>query len=105
MKTLIVAACAAFAILMGVDARAAEPAMGYGQTVYVNGQRGQVISRGTNQSRVVVETRDLRGRSTGTTTLSGYDMTFRRQLHSTTPSFVVGPRNGAELKTFRSRGY
>ena len=76
--------------------------LGYGSRAYVNGQRGQVISHAGNP---VIETRDFRGRSTGTTTLTGYDQVFRRVLNAVVPTFQVGPRNGAELKAFRSRGW
>jgi len=72
----------------------------YGQRVTVNGQRGQVISQGTNQHRgAVVETRSWNGQRS-THTLSGYDMVFRRQIHSSAahPSFVL-PNVGAIIRS------
>jgi hypothetical protein len=93
-------------ILDDTDLQLVTGGLGWGQTAYINGQRGQVIAPLPGKSgSTVVETRDFSGRSTGTTTLTPYDLNFRSQLHSVTPSFRVGPRNMHELNSLRSRGF
>ena len=75
-------------------------------SVYVNGQQGRVISQGTNQThRVVIETHNAAGRSTGTTTLNGYNLAFNRQLKPGTPSYVGLVRNMNDLNRLRHRGF
>src|SRR5215475_2851660 len=91
------------------SAAGATETLRYGQPVRVNGQEGQVISQGARPNgAVVVETRDGRGRSTGTVTLTAYDQAFRRQLHQppgSPPSYTGLIRNAADLARYRSRGY
>ena len=99
-KTLAVLA------LLSFGAAAHADGLRYNQRVYVNGQQGRVISQGTNQThRVVVETHNAAGRSTGTTTLNGYNLAFNRQLKPGTPSYVGLVRNMNDLNRLRHRGF